>query len=91
MLLIANAPYGVRLMLCMRIRWCNSHDTPNQFDKYATIQEDISDTYLHLVDEDTDTEMQEIEQDVFGFANAISLDHLTDEQLDEIAIMLGVE
>ena len=63
----------------------------NQFDKYATIQEDISDTYLHLVDEDTDTEMQEIEQDVFGFANAISLDHLTDEQLDEIAIMLGVE
>lgn len=61
------------------------------FNKYATIQEDISDTYIHLVDEDTDTEMQEIEQDVFGFANAISLDHLTDEQLDEIAIMLGVE
>ena len=61
------------------------------FNKYATIQEDISDTYIHLVDEDTDTEMQEIEKDVFGFANAISLDHLTDEQLDEIAIMLGVE
>jgi hypothetical protein len=34
--------------------------------------------------------MQEIEQDVFGFTNAISLDHLTDEQLDEIALMLGV-
>lgn len=59
------------------------------FNKYATIQEDISDMYL--ADEETDTEMQEIEKDVFGFANAISLDHLTDEQLDEIAIMLGVE
>jgi hypothetical protein len=60
-----------------------------QFDKYATIQEDTSDMYL--VDEEMDTEMQEIENDVFGFANAISLDHLSDEQLDEIAIMLGVE
>lgn len=59
------------------------------FDKYATIQEDTSDMYL--VDDEMDTEMQEIENDVFGFANAISLDHLTDAQLDEIAIMLGVE
>jgi hypothetical protein len=61
----------------------------NQFDKYATIQEDTSDMYL--VDEEIDTEMQEIENDVFGFAKGISLDHLTDAQLDEIAIMLGVE
>jgi hypothetical protein len=59
------------------------------FDKYATIQEDTSDMYL--VDEEMDNEMEEIENDVFGFANAISLDHLSDEQLDEIAIMLGVE
>jgi hypothetical protein len=61
----------------------------NQFDKYATIQEDISDTYLHLVDEDTDTEMQEIEKDVFGFADAIQLDHLTDEQLDQVLAIFG--
>lgn len=59
------------------------------FNKYATIQEDISDTYIHLVDEDTDTEMQEIEKDVFGFADAIQLDHLTDEQLDEVLAIFG--
>lgn len=59
------------------------------FNKYATIQEDISDMYL--ADEEIDTEMQEIEKDVFGFADAIQLDHLTDEQLDEIANMLGVK
>ena len=59
------------------------------FDKYATIQEDTSDMYL--VDEEMDNEMEEIENDVFGFAKSISLDHLTDAQLDEIAIMLGVE
>ena len=59
------------------------------FDKYATIQEDTSDMYL--VDEEVDNEMEEIENDVFGFARGISLDHLSDAQLDEIAIMLGVE
>jgi hypothetical protein len=57
------------------------------FDKYATIQQDTSDMYL--VDEDTDTEMQEIEKDVFGFADAIELDHLTDEQLDEVLAIFG--
>jgi hypothetical protein len=32
-----------------------------------------------------------MEKDIFGFADAIQLDHLTKEELEEIAIMLGVK
>jgi hypothetical protein len=46
--------------------------------KWDTIQEDIKDAYAHL-------------DDFFGFSKAIELDHLNDEQLDEIATMLGIK
>jgi hypothetical protein len=55
--------------------------------KWDTIQADVSDMYEHL-DEVEDVE-QEDEQDFFGFAKSIELDHLTDEQLDEVFNMFG--
>jgi hypothetical protein len=54
--------------------------------KWDTIQADVSDAYRHwddVVDVDND------EDDFFGFAKAIEIDHLTDEQLDEIDKMFG--
>jgi hypothetical protein len=59
-----------------------SYET-NSVSKWDTIQEDVKDMYL---EDEEDT----MEDDVFGFSKAIELDHLTDEQLDEIATMLGV-
>ena len=55
--------------------------------KWDTIQADVSDMYEHL-DEVEDVE-QEDEEDFFGFSKAIELDHLTNEQLDEIFNMFG--
>ena len=57
--------------------------------KWDTIQEDVKDQYAYL-DEVEDVE-QEDEEDFFGFSKAIELDHLNDEQLDEIATMLGIK
>ena len=55
--------------------------------KWDTIQADVADQYAHL-DEVEDVE-QDDEQDFFGFSKAIQLDHLTDEQLDEVFNMFG--
>jgi hypothetical protein len=55
--------------------------------KWDTIQADVADAYVYL-DEVEDVE-QEDEQDFFGFSKAIQLDHLTDEQLDEVFNMFG--
>ena len=57
--------------------------------KWDTIQEDVKDQYSYL-DEVEDIE-QEDEEDFFGFSKAIELDHLSDEQLNEIGKMLGIE
>lgn len=48
--------------------------------KLESIQE--SNFVLDLLDEDE-------EEDFFGFAKAIQIDHLTNEQVDEIFDMLG--
>jgi hypothetical protein len=55
--------------------------------KWDTIQADVADQYVYL-DEVEDVE-QEDEQDFFNFSKAIELDHLTDEQLDEVFNMFG--
>ena len=55
--------------------------------KWDTIQADVADQYVYL-DEVEDVE-QDDEQDFFGFSKAIELDHLTDEQLDEVFNMFG--
>lgn len=52
--------------------------------KWDTIQEDVKDAYAHW---DDVVEVDEDEDDFFGFGKAISIDHLTDEQLDQIGKM----
>ena len=50
----------------------------NTANKWDTIQEDVADMYLE------DVEEAEEEEDFFGFSKAIQIDHLTDEQVDEL-------
>lgn len=53
--------------------------------KWDTIQQDVADMYIEDVEEETE------EEDFFGFSKSIELDHLTDEQLEDIATMLGIK
>ena len=55
--------------------------------KWDTIQADVADAYRHL--DDVEEIENEDEEDFFGFAKAIEIDHLTDEQLDEVFNMFG--
>jgi hypothetical protein len=55
--------------------------------KWDTIQEDVKDQYTHLQEEEMYDNLMAEEEDVFGFAKAIQIDHLTDEQLDMIGEM----
>ena len=58
--------------------------------KWDTIQADVSDAYTHLDEEEAyNAALNNDEDDVFGFTKAISIDHLTDEQLDEVFDMFG--
>ena len=57
--------------------------------KWDTIQADVSDAYTHLDEEENYLELIKEEEDVFGFIKAIQIDHLTDEQLDEVFNMFG--
>jgi hypothetical protein len=53
--------------------------------KWDTIQEDIKDQYAHWDDIVEDEE----DEDFFGFAKAIEIDHLTDEEVEEVFDMFG--
>ncbi len=57
--------------------------------KWDTIQADVADAYTYLDEEQAYMEAMQDDDDVFGFAKAIEIDHLTDEQLDEIFNMFG--
>ena len=57
--------------------------------KWDTIQEDVKDAYVYLDEEEMYDNLMAEEEDVFGFAKAISLDHLTDEELDMIGEMFN--
>ncbi len=59
--------------------------------KWDTIQADVADQYTHLQEEEMYDQMmaEEENDDFFGFARAIQIDHLTDEQLDEVFDMFG--
>jgi len=59
-----------------------SFDT-NTASKWDTIQEDVADMYLD------DVEDAEDEEDFFGFAKSIEIDHLTDEEVDTVLAMFG--
>jgi len=51
--------------------------------KWDTIQEDVADMYLEDVEEETE------EEDFFGFAKSIQIDHLSDEEVDMVLDMFG--
>jgi hypothetical protein len=55
--------------------------------KWDTIQADVADAYVYLDEEEAYNNVLENEEDVFNFAKAIEIDHLTDEQLDMISNM----
>jgi hypothetical protein len=57
--------------------------------KWDTIQADVADQYAHLDEQEAYMESMQDNEDMFGFAKAIQIDHLTDEQLDEIFDMFG--
>jgi hypothetical protein len=57
--------------------------------KWDTIQADVQDQYTHLDEQEEYMESMQDNEDMFGFAKAIELDHLTDEQLDEVFNMFG--
>ncbi len=52
--------------------------------KWDTIQADVADAYIHLDEEESAND-----GDVFGFADAIEIDHLSDSQVDELLDMLA--
>ena len=54
--------------------------------KWDTIQEDVKDQYAYL---DEEEQLEDDEDDIFGFSKAIEIDHLTDEQLDMIGEMFN--
>jgi hypothetical protein len=54
--------------------------------KWDTIQADVADQYVYLDEQDDEQDEQD---DFFGFAKSIEIDHLTDEQLDEVFDMFG--
>jgi hypothetical protein len=57
--------------------------------KWDTIQADVADAYVYLDEEEMHEQWIAEEDDVFGFTKAIEIDHLTDEQLDEVFDMFG--
>ncbi len=57
--------------------------------KWDTIQEDVKDAYVWMDEEEQYEQLVEEEDDIFGFTKAIQIDHLTDEELDEVFNMFG--
>jgi hypothetical protein len=57
--------------------------------KWDTIQEDVKDAYVWMDEEEQYEQLVEEEEDIFGFTKAIQIDHLTDEELDEVFDMFG--
>ena len=57
--------------------------------KWDTIQADVADAYTYLDEEEAYNNMLDDEDDIFGFTKAIQIDHLTDEELDEVFDMFG--
>lgn len=52
----------------------------DRFDKYATIQEDVSDTYLHLVEDEQEPEDSELDT-LLDMDEVLSLDELSEKEL----------
>ena len=54
--------------------------------KWDTIQADVADQYVYL--EEDEQQQEEEDGDIFGFSKAISIDHLSDEEIAELALTL---
>jgi hypothetical protein len=55
--------------------------------KWDTIQADVADAYVYLDEQDEQDEQDE-DGDIFGFSKAMSIDHLSDEEIAELALTL---
>jgi hypothetical protein len=55
--------------------------------KWDTIQADVADAYVYLDEQDEPDEKDE-DGDIFGFSKAISIDHLSDAEIAELALTL---
>jgi hypothetical protein len=55
--------------------------------KWDTIQADVADAYVYL-DEQDEPDEQDEDGDIFGFSKAMSIDHLSDEEIAELALTL---
>jgi hypothetical protein len=57
--------------------------------KWDTIQEDVKDAYVWMDEEEEYNKAIEENEDFFGFSKAIEIDHLTDEEVEEVFNMFG--
>ena len=58
--------------------------------KWDTIQEDVKDMYVGIEEnENYYASLENDEDDFFGFSKAIEIDHLTDDEVEEIFNMFG--
>ena len=57
--------------------------------KWDTIQEDVKDAYVWMDEEEEYNKAVEENEDFFGFSKAIEIDHLTDEEVEEVFNMFG--
>ena len=62
--------------------------------KWDTIQADVQDQYVHIQEqEEEETYMRALiegkeDEDVFGFSKAMSIDHLSDQEIEELSLTL---
>jgi hypothetical protein len=59
----------------------------NMMTKWDTIQADVADAYVYLDEQDEPDEKDE-DGDIFGFSKAISIDHLSDQEIEELHLTL---
>jgi hypothetical protein len=58
--------------------------------KWDTIQADVQDQYVHLDEEEEYNKAigNDEDEDIFGFSKAISIDHLSDQEIEELSLTL---
>jgi hypothetical protein len=54
--------------------------------KWDTIQADVADAYVYLDEQDVQDEDED--GDIFGFSKAMSIDHLSDAEIEELSLTL---
>ena len=54
--------------------------------KWDTIQADVADQYVYL--EEDEQPQEDEDGDIFGFSKAMSIDHLSDAEIEELSLTL---